>query len=498
MNKMLPTEILKLFEEENFENLAIWQGACINLKKEPKEEDVEALFRSIHNIKGSSGSLGYTDTTSFLHEIEDVVSGYRESFESFPKDHISLLLKSHDLIEGWLKNLGSEDAEIPKDQARLILDGFSKDGSINMASLQKLKDAPLVQNTSELVPKSVRKKLLHRRSEIMRVPSDKIDQFIDQLGEINIHIAILERFFDRKDVEPSVAEQSAHLCARSLKHLQRISLSLRTVDLKPLFRKLELAADEVCTKLGKNVELKMSGELTRVDKAVAEELVNPLLHMLRNCIDHGIEDEESRKKKNKTVKGVIKITAANRANQVEITIEDDGSGLDPFEIRKKALASNIISKDEKLSNDQIFELILHPGFSTANEVSEVSGRGVGMDVVRETTENLRGNLQISSKKDAGTKFILSLPTDFNVLKAVIIRAGEQRIAIPLAELDEVIAFTKNDQSEEGIIFYNENAIPCLSLNNYLGIDKSSELGVFNEQTRNENALIIPILFEFSV
>jgi two-component system chemotaxis sensor kinase CheA len=226
--------------------------------------------------------------------------------------------------------------------------------------------------------------------------------------------------------------------------LQRISTSLRMVPIKATFQKMIRLVRDLSRKSGKEVVLQMAGEDTEIDRNMVDQIYEPLVHMIRNAVDHGIEPPDERVRLGKPPYGTIFLSAEQKGGNIVIDIKDDGKGLDVDKIRKRAIERGLIQPDDKLEESALFELIFHPGFSTKDEVTDVSGRGVGMDVVKRTVEELRGKIEIKSKRGEGTLFELKLPLTMAIIDGMIIKVGSERYVVPTISLRESLRPSQND------------------------------------------------------
>ncbi|RLB86538.1 MAG: chemotaxis protein CheA, partial [Deltaproteobacteria bacterium] len=228
--------------------------------------------------------------------------------------------------------------------------------------------------------------------------------------------------------------------------LQKTAMSMRMVPIKNTFQKMVRLVRDLARSSGKKVSLEMKGEETEIDRNVVEELYEPMVHMIRNAVDHGIEPPEQRLAKGKPEKGTIELLAYQRGGSIIIEIRDDGRGLDKEKILSKAIDKGIISGVEQLSESEIYNLIFKPGFSTSETVTEISGRGVGMDVVKKALEKLRGRVEIKSKPDKGSTFIITLPLTLAIIDGIIVRVAEQRYIIPALGILKSFRPNPNDYS----------------------------------------------------
>ncbi|MEI8396881.1 MAG: chemotaxis protein CheA [Rhodospirillaceae bacterium] len=298
----------------------------------------------------------------------------------------------------------------------------------------------------------------------IRVPAERLDSLMDQVGELVIAQARLKQMmlaFDDAALR-GIAEEIERLS----NGLRDTTMGIRMVPIGTLFGRFRRLVHDLSQELGKSVQLTMSGEETELDKTVMERLADPLVHIIRNSLDHGLEDPETRRRAGKNPQGTIHLSATHSGAQVLITVHDDGRGLNRDAIRAKALENGLITDDAALSDPELLQLIFHPGFSTAAAVTNLSGRGVGMDVVKRTIESLRGSIEVISPPDVGASIILSLPLTLAIIDGLLVRVGHGRYVIPLSAVVECVELSDDmDQGHKGRNFLNirGDLVPFLRL-----------------------------------
>ncbi|HEU4427261.1 MAG TPA: chemotaxis protein CheA, partial [Myxococcota bacterium] len=281
-------------------------------------------------------------------------------------------------------------------------------------------------------------------SDTVRVDVRKLDELMNLVGELAVERGALSAFARRLMADPSGARLGGELdkihkaLDRKLQELQASVIEVRMVPLRQVFEKLTRVARRLRQSLGKEARLEIKGADTELDKLIVEELVDPLMHIVRNAFDHALESPEERQAAGKPVEGVIRIEASQRGNDVVITVADDGRGIDPERVRAKAIERGLLAKGAQPSQRDLLDLVFAPGFSTRSEVTETSGRGVGMDVVRSNISGLGGIAGIDSKLGAGTTVTLTLPITLAIIQALVVGVGEERYAIPLNAVREVL------------------------------------------------------------
>ncbi len=304
----------------------------------------------------------------------------------------------------------------------------------------------------------------------IRVPSIKLDRLVDLVGELVTNQARLNELAAELNLPELqlLAEESENLVS----DLRDETMSIRMVPIGSTFSGFKRLVRELSGNLGKPIRLATSGEETELDKTVIDKLKDPLVHIIRNSADHGIETPEERQKAGKTEDGTIYISAEHSGAHVIISIQDDGAGLDLNRIREKSIENGLISADAQLSNKEISQLIFAPGFSTASEVSSISGRGVGMDVVKQNIESLRGSIEVSSEAGQGTSIRLKLPLTLAIIDGLMVSLQEEYYILPLSSVEECVDFSSSvDNHVDGrhLINLRGAAVPFIDLRHHLKI-----------------------------
>ncbi|MCA1451749.1 chemotaxis protein CheA [Bradyrhizobium sp. BRP22] len=306
----------------------------------------------------------------------------------------------------------------------------------------------------------------------VRVQAERLDELMDRVGELVIAQARLSQLAAAgSDLSiKMIAEEIERLAAS----LRDTTMGARMVPIGSLFGRFRRLVHDLSRDLGKPVEFVTSGEDTELDKTMIECLADPLVHLIRNAIDHGIEDSETRATAGKTEKGRIELQAIHSGAQVLVTVRDNGGGLNTARIRAKAEEQGLIAPGAAMSDHEIHQFLFHPGFSTAQTISALSGRGVGMDVVKRTIENMRGSIDLSTKAGEGTCVTLRLPLTLAIIEGLLIRVGEGRYIIPLPAVEECVELTAEDERSRGRNFLNVrgNLVPFLRLREILDVSGS--------------------------
>ena len=310
-------------------------------------------------------------------------------------------------------------------------------------------------------------KKIEKKSYSLRVDSTKIDTLINQISELVIANAKIAQIADESN--NSELEEASSIMTSMIEEIRDGIMNVRMVQVGDSFSKFRRIVNEISKKLGKEIEFKIIGGETELDKTVVEKISDPLVHMLRNSLDHGIETPEERIKKDKPPKGSVILKAYPDAGTIVIEIIDDGKGIDPDFIYKKATEKGVIKGYEELSKKEILNLLFAPGFSTAETISDISGRGVGMDVVKKNIEELRGTVEIDSEVDKGSKITIRLPLTLAIIDGFLVQAGKTKYIIPLEMINECIELTPKQKEEmKGSSFINlrGNILPILDIRKF--------------------------------
>ncbi len=312
----------------------------------------------------------------------------------------------------------------------------------------------------------------------VRVDIEKLDRVLNTIGELTLAKGAVKRIgielveqYGLISIVHDINKISQTL-DRRLAELQGQVLEIRMVPIGQIFSRLAQVVRRYSRENDKQIELTVYGEDTEIDKFLAEEIVDPLMHLVRNAIDHGIEPAGERKKKGKPESGTVILRAYQKGNHVVIEVRDDGAGISTAKVRTKAIEKGLIEKDAELDEKKVLDLIFAPGFSTKEVVSEVSGRGVGLDVVREKLSALGGFTEIETVQDKGTNFVVTLPITLAIIKALIVRAGSERFAVPLTSMSETLVVEHKDLQTiewKEVYYLRGEMLPMIRVNRFFGL-----------------------------
>lgn len=530
-------ELYRDFISEALEHLGTIELNLINLEQFPENREyINAIFRPFHTIKGVAGFLNLQDIQTFSHAMESLLDEARNERLRITQGMVDFILESVDLLknmildlrghiesgrmgcsifelEPYLKKIeilkgsgppaeGVKEKEMegdPEDRsARVETEKAPRLGEIlsakGVVSSEDISDALKEQGEdgaslklgevlikeNKAKPKQVLDALREQKrissqfhETSVKVDTEKLDNLVDMIGEL----VIAQSQVEQNPLFLSLRDQKLMRDFSQLKRitadLQKISMSLRMVQIRQTFQKMVRLVRDLAKKSGKVVELIMSGEETEIDRNMVESLYDPLVHMIRNAVDHGIEPPETRRRTGKSETGNIFLRAYQKGGNVVIEIEDDGQGLNREKILRKARERGLAS-DEMLTDYQIDNLIFEAGFSTADQVTDISGRGVGMDVVKKAIEKLRGKVEIFSKEGKGTRFLVRVPLTLAIMDGIIVRVGEERYIVPTVFIKETLKPRQEDvfsvHQKGELIRVRENFIPLIRLHQLVGVD----------------------------
>jgi two-component system, chemotaxis family, sensor kinase CheA len=516
-----PTEIqdpdlLNDFLEEAKEHLASIELNILALETSPGDhEAINAIFRPFHSIKGVAGFLNLKDVHFLSHEVENILDEARSNRLQVTDDVIDLVLKSGDILKSMMAEMEqalAHNTPIPSfarhvklfsDQLKLFHSrgtagsdmAVKKVGEIlverevvtttvveEAAASSKTKGVKLGEHlvsegvvSAQDVSSALREQRHAKENAAsVRVDTRKLDNLVDMVGELVIAQSMVLQSPEVHSIKDQKFQKDTVQLRRITNELQRISMSMRMVPIKSTFQKMIRLVRDVSKKSGKEAMLEMRGEETEIDRNMVEEIYEPLVHMIRNSIDHGIETPDERVRAGKNPAGTVLLAAEQKGGHIVIDIDDDGRGLDRDRILAKAIERGVVAADDVPDDKFIFELIFHPGFSTKETITSVSGRGVGMDVVKKSVERLKGKVEISSAAGKGSHFQFKLPLTMAITDGMIIQVGKERYVVPTIALKESFRPSRDSymtvQGKTEMIKVRGSIMPLIRLHQIFGIE----------------------------
>ncbi|MBN1913190.1 MAG: chemotaxis protein CheA [Candidatus Omnitrophica bacterium] len=512
------TQILLEFITESRDHLDSAEESLLNLENSPDNaEELNKIFRSFHTIKGVSSFLNLEDIRLLSHETETLMDLIRKQTLSVDEKISELVFSSIDHLRkllgllreqvqnnGVLKSPyvdissilndireligGIPQPSLAENQKRLgdilVEKHIISEDELSEALVHQIEVRPDKKIGEILVEKGAATKTQVERGlkeqktvsvveGTVKISVKKLDDLLDTMGELVItgtqvvsHPEVTGSFDARLNKDVGDLD-------RIIREIQGISMNLRLMPIRTLFQKMVRLIRDLSIKSGKRAEVFVSGEETEIDKNIIELISDPMLHMARNAIDHGIENAELRKARAKPEVGRVSLNAYHKSGNIIIEISDDGGGLDTEKILTRARGAGLVKAEDSPSEEKIHNLIFEPGFSTAERVTDVSGRGVGMDVVKRNIEQLLGKISIDTEFGKGTKFSIRLPLTLAIIEGIIVLVGEERYILPVFTVVEFIKLNPKDlvtvTAKEEMIKVHETLYPVVRMDNFVGV-----------------------------
>ena len=463
----------ELFISETREHLRSFSQLIVALEKDAEDrENIDSLFRTAHSIKGMAAAMGYGDLATLAHKIEDLMDKVRKKVFPFEPAIADLLLEGSDLLEAMLNDIEANVAT-ERDIGVLVekLVGYAR-GDRKEAVPQTPEDdkAAAPGEKSEAPPRS---------RQTIRVRTDLLDSLINITGEL---ITNKNRLMNiGRDLGSAPLDDALLELGKLLRGLHNEVLNVRMMPFASISDRFPRLVRDLAQKSGKGVSFDIAGKEFELDRGILEQLSDPLVHLLRNAVDHGLESRAERLANGKEEQGTIRLSVSREKDQVIVTIEDDGRGMDPAKLIASALDKGLIKPEEAktLSTREALLLTCIPGFSTAQKVTDVSGRGVGMDVVRSTIRSLGGNVVIDSEVGRGSKITLKLPLTIAIINVLLIKCANMTLAVPVSNILRTMEIYRSDiviRGKHKSLFLDGEAIPLVSMNRIFGIQAAPPTG----------------------
>jgi two-component system chemotaxis sensor kinase CheA len=442
-------ELVADFILESRGHLADIETQILTLERAgPDAEALNSVFRGFHTIKGLAGFLELGEMLKLAHEVETLLDGARKGDIAIGADGFDAILESADYLGRWLTHLEAcrdnnpshqpeaDEVLLARIRALYVLVGPDEIRADCQVPLSLASMGAAIENPPPVAAR--RTGPASHSAMSIKVDAGKLDYLVDMAGEMVIAESLVSHHPDLTALKnSSLQRRIAHL-TRITADLQKTAMSMRLVPIGPLFRRMERLVRDLARDFGKLVEVETQGDDIELDGAFVEGLADPLMHMVRNALDHGIESPEERARNGKAPTSRLLLKAQHRAGQVVIEIGDDGRGLDREKIVAKAVERGLIESGEGRADSEIYALIFEAGFSTAAQLTSVSGRGVGMDVVRKRIEKLRGRIEIRSNPGLGASFLLKLPLTLAIIDGLVVGVGQERYIVPIFGVKEML------------------------------------------------------------
>lgn len=521
-------DLLRDFIGEAREHLGQVDTDLLVLESDPEEmEALNAVFRAFHTIKGVAGFLDLPPIQQLAHETETLLDLARKGELRLAGDALDATFEANDLMKELVESVAQAaigDKVVPAVSAlpglltkvRVACQGSC--GKESLSTATPLEETPAneiaargvaehdascqpagKETQPDATPAMTKASAGQRFSgivqETIKVDSQRLDSLVDTIGEMVIAEAMVHQSFAGTEAERARVPQILGQLDKITRELQELAMSLRMVPVRSTFQRMARLARDTSKKLGKPISFVTAGDDTELDKTVVDVIGDPLVHMIRNAIDHGLEASPAdRVAVGKPEQGRIELRARHQGGSILIEICDDGRGLDRDVILNKARERGLVHDGEALTDSEVFGLIFEPGFSTAKKVSDVSGRGVGLDVVKKNIQSLRGKVDISSEPGKGSTFSIRLPLTLAIIEGMVVRAGSERYIIPTLSITRMLRHNKDDVStvlkRDEMLMVGGDLIPMFHLDQLFDITpntdrpRGSEIVVVEDEGRN--------------
>jgi two-component system, chemotaxis family, sensor kinase CheA len=502
MEFQVSPELLTIYLEDARVHLEALDHGLLTLEREGLDlEVVSVVLGPLHTLKGNSGMMGFTGIKDYVHRLEDVLGRVRERGLKLEASLFDLLFAGASALRDSVEHAavaGSEGQDLLAERQALeqllshapsptppALSGAPRTPAPGVAPPEATAPAPTLPPGGKKGGADAQASV---RSSMVRVDFAQLDHLLNLVGELIVYRTKLQQV--AKDLGPTLVTSEAgremidavHQVSGVSGQLQETIMDVRMLPIRNVFERFPRLVRDLARQQGKQVELILEGEETRVDKAIIDELGEPLVHMIRNSVDHGIEPPDVRVARGKSPTGTLLLSAAQESNQVVLNIVDDGGGIDVDQVRRRAVEKGLVRADEVLTDKEAVQLIFSEGFSTARTVTDLSGRGVGLDVVLKSIEKLNGLVEAESLPGAGTKFTIQLPLTLAIIAALMVEVGGETYAVPLGSVVESIKFRPLDVTRmngHDTLRLRDRIVPLLHLARAFGIGQErAEEGAF--------------------
>lgn len=507
-DELITPEMTKQFAEESMELLDTVEHSILQLEKEPGNlKYIEESFRLIHTIKGNSGFFWFERIEKLCMGIETVFDSLRKKDKIADNSIISSLLSSIDMVRASLGEIAEGDlvnARNPKIDSQyhdslgniLIEMGAATEDSVEEAlNVQQKKLGEILLEKGDVTEVQLKKALKKQgkkqntqtgsgsallKKQDIRVSTERLDKLFNLVGELITAETMVIHHPELHNLELNNFTQALTALSKITKEMQEVTMAIRMIPLDGLFNKMRRLIRDLSKKFDKKIIFLVSGEDTEMDRNVIDQIADPLVHIIRNAVDHGVETSSQRQKNGKEPEGTIKLNAKYEGNEIWISIIDDGGGLNRDRIAEIAVERNLLTREQADSklDSEIWPLIFEPGFSTNKVVSEISGRGVGMDVVKKNIEKLRGKVEIVSEPQKGTTFILQIPLTLAILDGILFRSNDMLFSIPTTD---IIEFHKPEPHQitttsinQQVLKLRDEIIPLVKLSEFYDLSATSK------------------------
>ncbi len=488
------SEILASFIVETQEIFEHLDQDLLELEKNFTDDELlNRIFRAIHTVKGTSGFLNFEPMSRLAHHFEDVLNKLRKHELDFQPEMLDILISAFDAMKALLQQVIDRQLKPIElthiiQQLQNLSGGNIKGASRKQHSRRKssqvassdssMKASPTAPARQQKHSQSAPKLSLNMADTTIRVSVRRLDSLMNLVGELVLARNRLSQLIEnmrfevtRNELVTDFVEAGSQIDFITTE-LQNAIMKTRMVPVGRVFNRFPRLVRDIAREFSKEIELVIEGANTEMDKSVIEEIGDPLLHLVRNSADHGIESPEERRKAGKPPRGVIRLSAEHEGNHIVVVVEDDGRGIDPEKIKESAIKKGFLTPEAaaEMNEAEVYNLIFAPGFSTSAKVTSISGRGVGMDVVKTNITRLNGMVSVQSTPGKGTKFFLKLPLTLAIIQGLLVRIGTETFAIPLSAVSEVVRITPMDINQlqgREVIRLRERILPLIELSDVI-------------------------------
>jgi two-component system, chemotaxis family, sensor kinase CheA len=453
-------------------------------------DPIHAMFRAFHTIKGIAGFLEFQAIRDISHEIETLLDLARNGKLSLTSAVIDLILESADYLNGEVSRIegGGGGASAPVSALIAKVSAVTENGDASDESVQtglQLLEQALVNAAPQDAlsdPKAEPRSEPGRRKAgtptSIKVDTAKLDFLVDAIGEMVIAQSLVQHSPDLSKMQSTGLMRNIAQLSRITGEVQKTAMAMRMVPIGALFQKMTRLVRDLCRKSGKQADLVTHGDDTELDRNIVEELADPLMHMLRNALDHGIETPEQRLAAGKPPVAKVELRASHQGGHILIEILDDGRGINRDAILRKAIERGLAQPGTQLTDSEVFALIFEPGFSTAEKITDISGRGVGMDVVKKHIQKLRGTIETDSIQGKGTTFRLKLPLTLAIIDGLVVGVGAERYIVPIFSVKEMLrppaGMVSTIEGAREIALIRDRVLPVVRLHSRFGIEPATQ------------------------
>ncbi|MDE1819045.1 MAG: chemotaxis protein CheA [Thaumarchaeota archaeon] len=440
----------EMFVQEALEHVESLNQHLLKFEEEPTiREHVDVLFRSAHTLKGMAATMSYDQIREICKTIEEIFDKFRKGEEIMTTELGNVIFYGIDI----LKQLIHDETK------KIDLDEF----------LNYVKNPSGIKQNSDELDIALAPQV---KSPTVRVRMQDLDALVNLVGEMMISKMRLEQIMHTHDSDEG--REILMTLGRLITDIQYQTMKIRLVPIDQIFNRFSRMIRDVSASLGKQVKLEVNDSGIELDRTVLDAITDPLLHMLRNAVDHGLETPSERSEKGKPETGTIRLGANRMGDRVEIQVEDDGNGIDLEAIKSKALEKQITTLEElaHMSDEEIIGLVGTPGLSTAKTVTDISGRGVGMDVVMTQVKNVGGQVKIMTEKGKGTRIVLTIPMSLAIIGGLLVNISDQKYVLPLSSISTTITVNKNEiKNVHGheMITLRDKVVPIVRVSELLGL-----------------------------